>query len=369
MRDPVSAPKAKPAARRAKGVSAASTLVSGDAVAAARRSAVYERLGVPTLHKALRQMVLIRRFEEGAEQAYMRGLVHGTMHLSIGQEASAVGVGIQLQKADCITSTHRGHGHCIAKGAEPKYMFAEFFGKDTGYCRGRGGSMHIADVAGGNLGANGIVGGGIPIAVGAALALKQMRKPNVVVCFFGDGANNEGAFHEGLNMAAIWQLPVVFVCENNQYGMSTSVERSTAVKRVATRAAAYNMPGVTVDGNVFADVAEAAFDAIERARAGGGPSLLECLTYRHRGHSKSDRNRYRTKDEIDSWIARDPIDWLERDLLERGLIDQAQIDALRESVDQEIAAAVAFANASPSPALDSLTDFVYANPQEADHVA
>ncbi len=336
---------------------------------AAQASPAYKRLGRETLHMALRQMVLIRRFEEGAEQAYMRGLVHGTMHLSIGQEASAVGVGINLQEGDCITSTHRGHGHCIAKGAEPKYMFAEFFGKDTGYCRGRGGSMHIADVAGGNLGANGIVGGGIPIAVGAALALKQTRKPNVVVCFFGDGANNEGAFHEGLNMAAIWKLPVVFVCENNQYGMSTSIERSTAVKRVSMRAAAYNMPGVTVDGNIFADVAEAARDAIERARDAGGPSLVECLTYRHRGHSKSDRNRYRTKEEIDSWIARDPIGLLEQDLLRHDLIDQAEIDAMHRSVEQEIESAVAFANDSPAPDPASLTDFVYATPAtQANHV-
>lgn len=345
-----------------------SPLVVDDlAVDTVQRKRTYALLGATGLHAALRQMVLIRRFEEGAEQAYMRGLVHGTMHLSIGQEASAVGVGVNLQKADCITSTHRGHGHCIAKGAEPKYMFAEFFGKDTGYCRGRGGSMHIADVAGGNLGANGIVGGGIPIAVGAALALKQMRKPNVVVCFFGDGANNEGAFHEGLNMAAIWKLPVVFVCENNQYGMSTSIERSTAVKRVATRAAAYNMPGVTVDGNDFVAVAEAAHDAIERARVGGGPALLECLTYRHRGHSKSDRNRYRTKEEIDAWIARDPIVLLEQDLLRRGLIDQPRIDALHQDVEQEIEAALAFASASASPDLASLTDFVYASAEEAHH--
>jgi len=329
----------------------------------------YKRLGRETLHKALHQMVLIRRFEEGAEQAYMRGLVHGTMHLSIGQEASAVGVGINLRDGDCITSTHRGHGHCIAKGAEPKYMFAEFFGKDTGYCRGRGGSMHIADLAGGNLGANGIVGGGIPIAVGAALALKQTRKPNVVVCFFGDGANNEGAFHEGLNMATIWKLPVVFVCENNQYGMSMSTERSTAVKRIATRAAAYGMPGVTVDGNIFADVSEAAHEAIERARDAGGPTLVECLTYRHRGHSKSDRNRYRTKEEIDSWIARDPIGLFEQDLLRNGLIAQAEIDALHEGVVQEIEAAVAFANDSPAPDPASLTDFVYATPTtQATHV-
>jgi pyruvate dehydrogenase E1 component alpha subunit len=328
----------------------------------------YTRLGKAALHKALRQMVLIRRFEEGAEQAYMRGLVHGTMHLSIGQEASAVGVGINLGTEDCITSTHRGHGHCIAKGAEPKYMFAEFFGKDTGYCRGRGGSMHIADVAGGNLGANGIVGGGIPIAVGAALALKQMKKPNVVVCFFGDGANNEGAFHEGLNMAAIWKLPVVFVCENNKYGMSTSTERSTAVKKIATRALAYDMPGLTIDGNSFADVAEAAHAAIERARAGGGPTLIECLTYRHRGHSKSDRNRYRTKEEIESWVERDPIVLFEQDLLKHGMIEQHEVDELVKSVEKEIEDSIEFAKDSPAPDIGSLTDFVYASPvTEAAH--
>jgi pyruvate dehydrogenase E1 component alpha subunit len=327
----------------------------------------YDRLGRETLHKALRQMELIRRFEEGAEQAYMRGLVHGTMHLSIGQEASAVGVGINLLAQDCITSTHRGHGHCIAKGAEPKYMFAEFFGKDTGYCRGRGGSMHIADVAGGNLGANGIVGGGIPIAVGAALALKQMRRPNAVACFFGDGANNEGAFHESLNMAAIWKLPVVFVCENNKYGMSTSIERSTAVAKVSSRAAAYGMPGVTVDGNCFAEVAEAAHAALTRAREGGGPTLIECLTYRHRGHSKSDRNRYRSKEEIDAWIAQDPIVRFVQDLLRHGLITQAEVDAIGAGVAREIEAAVAFANASAEPELSSLTDFVYASAAEAHH--
>ncbi len=335
---------------------------------AARGESSYARLGASGLRAALRQMVLIRRFEEGAEQAYMRGQVHGTMHLSIGQEASAVGVGVNLQPADCITSTHRGHGHCIAKGGQPKFMFAEFFGRDTGYCRGRGGSMHIADVAGGNLGANGIVGGGIPIAVGAALALKQMGRPNVVACFFGDGANNEGAFHESLNMAAVWKLPVVFVCENNQYGMSTSVERSTAVSRVALRAAAYSMPGVTVDGNDFAAVAQAAHEAIERARAGGGPSLLESLTYRHRGHSRSDRNRYRTKDEIEDWIARDPIEHLQQELLRRGLIDQPGIDAIHQDVAREIEAGIAFASASPMPDPAHLTDFVYASAQEADHV-
>ena len=325
------------------------------------KPAVYEQLGTEKLHKALRQMHLIRLFEEGAEQAYMRGLVHGTMHLSIGQEASAVGVGIMLESGDYITSTHRGHGHCIAKGADPKFMFAEFFGKDNGYCRGRGGSMHIADVASGNVGANGIVGGGLPIAVGAALALKQTKKPNVVICFFGDGANNEGAFHESLNMAAIWKLPVVFVCENNKYGMSTSTERSTAVKNVSQRAQAYDFPGVTVNGNDFAEVAVAAGEAIERARRGEGPTLLECMTYRHRGHSKSDRNRYRTKEEIDSWIARDPIQLFQANLLAHGLIQESEVAAMVKSVEDEIEAAVNFAKDSPEPKVEDLTDFVYTN--------
>lgn len=330
---------------------------------------VFERFSKVKLHGVLRQMHLIRQFEEGAEQAYMRGLVHGTMHLSIGQEASATGICAALERDDVITSTHRGHGHCIAKGADPKLMFAEFFGKDNGYCRGRGGSMHIADIASGNLGANGIVGGGLPIAVGAALALKQQGKPNVAVCFFGDGANNQGAFHESLNMAAIWKLPVVFVCENNQYGMSTSTERSTAVKRIAQRSQAYDMPGVTVDGNDFASVCEAAFEAVERARRGEGPSLVECLTYRHRGHSKSDRNRYRTKEEIESWIARDPIGRFEKVLLDCRLIEAGEIDALRASVEQEIAAAIEFAKNSPAPDVASLTEFVYATPSPELHHA
>lgn len=323
------------------------------------KPAVYDQLGAVKLHKALRQMHLIRLFEEGAEQAYMRGLVHGTMHLSIGQEASAVGVGIMLEEGDYITSTHRGHGHCIAKGADPKFMFAEFFGKDNGYCRGRGGSMHIADVASGNLGANGIVGGGLPIAVGAALALKQTKKSNVVICFFGDGANNEGAFHESLNMAAIWRLPVVFVCENNKYGMSTSTEQSTAVKNISQRAQSYDFPGLTVNGNNFAEVATAAGHAIERARRGEGPTLLECLTYRHRGHSKSDRNRYRTKEEIDSWIARDPIQQFQANLLAHGLIQESEVATMVKSVEQEIEAGIQFAKDSPDPKVEDLTDFVY----------
>lgn len=320
----------------------------------------YRRYDAETLRGALRKMYLIRRFEEGAEDAYMRGLIHGTMHLSIGQEASAVGICMPLTVEDQITSTHRGHGHCIAKGADVKRMFAEFFGKTTGYCKGRGGSMHIADVAGGNLGANGIVAGGIPIAVGAALSAKKMKSGKVVVSFFGDGANNEGAFHEALNMASIWKLPVVFVCENNGYGMSTSMERSTAVKNVADRAAAYAMPGVVVDGNNFSQVAEASTEAIARARAGEGPTLIESKTYRYRGHSKSDRNRYRTREEIEDWMTnRDPIAAFESELKEFGIIDDAGIEAIRADVKREIEAGIEFARTSPAPDVGDVARYVY----------
>jgi acetoin:2,6-dichlorophenolindophenol oxidoreductase subunit alpha len=312
------------------------------------------------LAAALRKMYTIRRFEEGAEECYTRGLIHGTMHLSIGQEASAVATCMPLTDSDKITSTHRGHGHCIAKGADVGRMFAEFFGKRTGYCHGRGGSMHIADVSKGNLGANGIVGGGLPIAVGAALTAKRLGTDDVTICFFGDGANNEGAFHEALNMASIWKLPVVFVCENNKYGMSTSTERSTAVKNIADRAVAYSMPGVTVDGNDFSAVAAASEAAVARARAGEGPSLIENLTYRWRGHSKSDRNRYRTKDEIEGWIARDPIERFRIELVEHGVLTEAEAEALRAEAEQAVADGIEFAKASDSPAIANLTRYVYA---------
>lgn len=321
---------------------------------------IYRSHDRDTLLAALRKMHLIRQFEEGAEESYMRGLIHGTMHLSIGQEASAMGICMALTREDQITSTHRGHGHCIAKGADVKRMFAEFFGKTTGYCAGRGGSMHIADVTTGNLGANGIVGGGIPIAVGAALTAKRLKTGNVVVSFFGDGANNEGAFHEALNMASVWKLPVIFVCENNGYGMSTSTARSTAVANIADRAAAYSMPGVIVDGNVLSEVAEASHEAVARARRGEGPSLIECKTYRYRGHSKSDRNRYRTKDEIDDWMSnRDPIARYEAQLQEFGIASADELEAIRADVRREIAEGIEFAKSSPAPETAELTQFVY----------
>ena len=315
------------------------------------------------LIEALRKMYLIRKFEEGAENCYTRGLIHGTMHLSIGQETSAVGSCMPLAPDDQITSTHRGHGHCVAKGAQVSRMFAEFFGKETGYCKGRGGSMHIADVSKGNLGANGIVAGGIPIAVGAALSSKRLKTGKVVLCFFGDGANNEGAFHESLNMASIWKLPVVFICENNKYGMSTSIERSTAVKNISDRAAGYSMPGVTVDGNDFNAISEAVDTAVEHARAGNGPSLVESLTYRWRGHSKSDRNRYRTKEEINDWIDRDPIVRFSTFLMENSVLNADDVKKIEDSVDAEIEAAIEFAKSSPDPLLSEVSRDVYTEVQ------
>ena len=313
-----------------------------------------------TLRAALSKMHLIRKFEETAEASYMRGLIHGTMHLSIGQEASAVGSTLPLRRDDYILSTHRGHGHCIAKGAEPARMFAEFFGKENGYCRGRGGSMHIADVEGGNLGANGIVAGGLPIAVGVGMSITMQKQDRVCMVFFGDGATNEGAFHEALNMASIWKLPIVFVCENNKYGMSMDIARAMAVPNVADRASAYAMPGVAVDGNDLAAVVAAARPAVARARSGGGPTLVECKTYRLRGHSKSDRNLYRTKEEIETWRENDAIRRLEKELLAQDRFAEAELRAIEQAAQQTIDSALEFAKASPDPEPSDLTRDVYA---------
>jgi pyruvate dehydrogenase E1 component alpha subunit len=327
--------------------------------AGSARPKVYDRLSVDDLLGALRRMHRIRRFEEAAEDSYIRGLSYGTMHLSIGQEATAVGICMPLSDSDCITSTHRGHGHCIAKGAKLEPMFAEFLGRESGYCRGRGGSMHIAEPARGNLGANGIVGGGLPIAVGAALSAKKRRTGSVAVAFFGDGANNEGAFHEALNLASIWKLPVVFVCENNQYAMSMAIARATPLANVADRASAYGMPGVIVDGNDFAAVAEASFAATDRARAGQGPTLIEAKTYRMRGHSRSDRNRYRSREEIEAWKARDPIARLEAEIVALGLASAARVAEIGAEVEKEMAEAVAAATASPWPSPAEVVRDVY----------
>ena len=307
----------------------------------------------------LEMMYSIRAFEEKAEELYILGKIHGTMHLSIGMEASAVGSIFNLYPDDLILSTHRGHGHCIAKGADLKLMMAEFLGRETGYCHGRGGSMHIADVKGGNLGANGVVAGGIPIAVGVGLGLKKEKKNRVVMCFFGDGAANEGAFHEALNMAAIFRLPVVFVCENNQYAMSLPFNKGFAIDKISDRASSYGMPGVTVDGNEILAVLAAVGNAVERARSGDGPSLVETQTYRWRGHSKSDANRYRTREEIDTWKEKCPIIRFTGYLLEAG-VSQAEIDKVFANANSVIDEAVAFAEACPEPDLKDIERGVYA---------
>ncbi len=314
-----------------------------------------------TLRTALHRMHLIRKFEEVAEASYARGLIHGTMHLSIGQEASAVGSILALRADDYILSTHRGHGHCIAKGGDPARMLAEFFGKENGYCHGRGGSMHIADVEGGNLGANGIVAGGLPIAVGVGMSIKAQKQDRVCMVFFGDGAANEGAFHEALNMASIWKLPVVFVCENNKYGMSMDIAKAMAVPNVADRASAYAMPGVALDGNDLPAVTAATQVAVTRARSGGGPSLIECKTYRLRGHSKSDRNLYRTREEIEAWRKRDPILRLQGELIAQGRFEAAELADIEKAAQAQIEAALEFAKASPDPDPAELTRDVYAH--------
>jgi pyruvate dehydrogenase E1 component alpha subunit len=308
----------------------------------------------------LSKMYKIRFFEETVDELFARGLVHGTMHLSIGQEASAVGSVSALRTEDYILSTHRGHGHCIAKDADLKLMMAEFWGKETGYCRGRGGSMHVADMGARNLGANGVVGGGIPLAVGVGLSLKMRGREEIVMGFFGDGAANQGSFHEALNMAAIWCLPVVYVCENNQYGMSMSVGKAFKIENISQRAAGYGMRGVTVDGNDVLEVYEAATDAVQRARAGEGPTLLECKTYRWKGHSKSDQERYRTRQEIEAWKKKDPIKRFRETLIAEGVIREEEAGQIEEDARQSIAEAVEYAQASPEPAVDTILEGVYA---------
>ena len=305
----------------------------------------------------LNKMLLIRTFEEKAEELYMLGKTHGTMHLSIGQEAAAVGASAALKEGDYLLNTHRGHGHCLAWfGADVNAMMAEFLGKETGYCRGRGGSMHIANVDTNNLGANGIVGGGIPMSTGVGYSIKLRKTDQVCFTVFGDGANNEGAFHESLNMASIWKLPVIYFCENNQYAMSMAIEKSAAIDRISKRAASYSMPGVTVDGNDVLAVYQAVCEAATRARRGEGPTLIEALTYRWKGHSRSDKQAYRTRDEVAEWQKQDPI---RRWALRLNLTD-AQLDAERERAAQRIDEAIAFAEASPEPSVDNILDGVYA---------
>ena len=296
-----------------------------------------------------RSMVLCRMFEERVNSLFLQGRMPGTIHQAQGQEASAVGVCQALQEHDMITSTHRPHEHAVARGIPVKNLMAELFAKKTGCCGGKGGSMHIGDAALGMLPAIAIVGGGIPLATGYALSFQYLKKPNIVSCFFGDGASNIGSFHEAINMAAIWDLPVVFICENNKYGASTAIDQVMKVKRVSDRAAAYGIPGKTVDGNDVEIVYQAMQEAAARAREGKGPTLLELETYRLAGHSRSDPGHYRSKEEVAEWKKRDPIARFETTCLVEGFLTDNLIRTIRSSVEQELNEAVAFAEASPSP--------------------
>jgi len=298
-------------------------------------------------------MYTIRKFEETVSERAGMAMIPGFMiHLYVGQEAVATGVCAALREDDYMVSTHRGHGHLIAKGAAPDRMMAELQGKETGYCRGRGGSMHITSVEVGGLGANGIVGAGLVIAPGAALSAKLRGTDQVTVCFFGDGASNQGTFHEGLNLASLWKLPVVFVCENNGYGFSTPQDKHQPIDRISKRAASYDMPGITVDGNDVLEVYLAACWAVERARKGEGPTLIEAVTLRWHGHYEDDDDEYRSAEEKAEFPKHCPIERLERDCIERGWASTSQLERIRSEVDKEIEKACEFADESPEPSPD-----------------
>jgi acetoin:2,6-dichlorophenolindophenol oxidoreductase subunit alpha len=314
-----------------------------------------------TQRAMLRQMLTIRRFEERASADYHAGKIYGVVHCYIGEEAVAVGVCTALDRGDRIISTHRGHGHCIAKGADLNRMMAELYGRQTGYCKGKGGSMHIADFDIGMLGANGIVAGGISIITGAGLAAQMEGKGGVAVSFFGDGASNAGPFHECLNIAATWKLPMLYVCENNMYAAQTSATATHALPDVAARAAGYGIPGIVVDGNDIVAVHQAAIRAVERARSGGGPTLIECKTYRQRAHTeRKGQPDPRDKAEVATWMQKDPITLLERQMRDQGDLDDAGLQTIEREVMAALEAAVAFAEASPFPLPEQATDDVFA---------
>jgi TPP-dependent pyruvate/acetoin dehydrogenase alpha subunit len=306
------------------------------------------------------RMVLIREFEEGVKFLFLEGAMPGTIHQCQGQEATAVGVCAALGAEDFITSTFRGHGHALARGLTPESLLFELFGASTGCCRGKGGSMHVGDMDLGMVPGIAIVGGGIPLAAGMALAMKMQRRPGVVACFFGDGAVAEGAFHEGVNLAAIWDVPAIFVCENNLYGASTHVGRVMRNPRISDRAAAYGIRGETVDGNDVLAVYEAARTAAEECRDGRGPVLLELLTYRRTGHSRRDACHYQPAEEREAWSRRDPIDRFGGLLLEWGLADRPALDQIRARVEARFQEAVAEARRQPLPSADDLTTDVFA---------
>jgi len=311
------------------------------------------------LIKMLKQMLTIRYFEEQVDKFYMKGEVHGTGHLYIGMEAVAVGAISALAKEHLITSTHRGHGHCIAKGADLKLMMAELLGKATGYCKGKGGSMHIADISLGNLGANAIVGGGIPIATGAALAIEKMKTNQVVLCFFGDGATNQGVFHESVNMASIWNLPIIYIIENNKYGMGFPIEKAVNIDKLSKRACAYGLEGITIEGNDVIGIYKTTNKLLEKIRNGSAPVILECMTYRWKGHSKMDAELYRTKEEVAAWKKKCPIIKYKKHLINEAILKPVEIKNIEKDVQIRITEAAKFAKDSPFPDPEDALKDVY----------
>jgi pyruvate dehydrogenase E1 component alpha subunit len=305
------------------------------------------------------KMAQTRAFEETAARLFVEGKVHGTAHFCIGEEATGVGVCMALEKEDMITQTHRSHGQGIGRGMDIKKMMAEFLGKETGYCKGKGGCMHIADFSVGSLGANGVVGGGIPVATGAALSQKYFKKPNITVSFFGDGATNEGSFHESLNLASVWQLPILFVCTNNYYGMSTHVSKSMHIDDISIRASSYGMKGIALDGNDVLTIYEETKKAREYILK-NGPMFIVLNTYRWMGHSKSDSQLYRTKEEVNAWKEKCPIKRLRGYFEKEKIFSTAEIDALDKKAQDDISAAVAFAESSPELPIERIFDDVYA---------
>jgi len=310
-----------------------------------------------------KKMLLVRKFEYRVKELFALGKIPGFVHLYAGEEAVAVGVCANLRRDDYVTSTHRGHGHCIAKGADVKRMMAELFGKETGYCKGKGGSMHIADFSAGMLGANGMVAAGLPLATGAGLSIKLRGTDQVAVCFFGDGAVDQGTFHESLNLASLWKLPIIFVCENNSYFESTHISRHLSAQNVTDFASGYRIPGVTVDGNDVRAVYEAVHEAVGRARKGQGPTLVESITYRWEGHEEGEPwTTYRTVEEVESWKRRCPIKRYADFLIEHKILSKEEIKTIEDEVDREIEEAVEFADKSPWPKPEEALEDVFVSP-------
>ena len=307
----------------------------------------------------LRVMLKIRLFEKKVVELFRSGELPGWLHSYIGEEAVATGVCLNLNEGDYITSTHRGHGHCIAKGVEIKYMMAELYAKETGCCKGRGGSMHIADVSKGVLGANAIVGGGIPIATGAAFACKYLNNKKVVVSFFGDGATNQGSFHESLNLASVWKLPIVYLCENNLYAETNPVGKHLNIKDIAVRADAYNIEAVIINGMDVLDVYGKMKKTLKEVREGKGPILVEAKTYRYCGHYDGDPEVYREQEEIKKWREKDPIKKLEILLKKEGFIESKDLENIKKEIELEIKDAITFAKGSPEPDARSVLDYVF----------